>query len=130
MPGRRTEPPRRHRRPALAKPRTSLVPTRRDPSRLDEVAGSSSDELTVYRRSRTSALEAQEGGTSRGPLCDRFGWKEIPGVRAQPGWTVALRGTVRDALVAGVLAATAAVAGDRGDSCRGIPRCGCCQGGG
>src|SRR6266478_10117045 len=80
--------------------------TQRVPSRLDEVAGSSSDELTGYRRSRTSALEAQEGGTSRGPLCDRFGWKEIPGVRPQPGWTVALRGAVRHALVAGVLAAT------------------------
>src|SRR6266446_8490431 len=82
------------------------------PPRLDEVAGSSSDELTGYRRSRTSALEAQEGGTSRGPLCDRFGRKEIPGVRAQPGWTVAVRGTVRYALVAGVLAASAALAGD------------------
>src|SRR6266849_2680613 len=55
------------------------------PPRLDEVAGSSSDELTGYRRSGISALEAQGGGTSRGPLCDRFGWKEIPGVRAQPG---------------------------------------------
>src|SRR2546425_11642357 len=104
--------------------------TRRVPSRLDEVAGSSSDELTGYRRSRTAALEAQEGGTSRGPLCDRFGWKEIPGVRAQPGWTAALRGTVRHALLAGVLAATTAVAGDRGDSCRGVPRRGCCQGSG
>src|SRR6266852_8271435 len=55
------------------------------PPRLDEVAGSSSDELTGYRRSGISALEAQGGGTSHGPLCDRFGWKEIPGVRAQPG---------------------------------------------
>ena len=43
------------------------------PPRLDEVAGSSSDELTGYRRSGISALEAQGGGTSHGPLCDRFG---------------------------------------------------------
>src|SRR5207245_7366827 len=100
--------------------RALLAPANGYPPRLDEVAGSSSDELTAYRRSRTAALEAQEGGTSRGPLCDRFGWKEIQGVRAQPGWTAALRGTIRYALLAGVLAATAAVAGDRGASCGGV----------
>lgn len=95
-------------------------------TRLDEVAGSS-NELTGYRRSGSSALEAQGGGTSRGPLCDRFGWKEIPGVRARPRWTVAVRGAVRNAVAAGLLAATAAVAGDPGDGCRGIPHRRCCE---
>src|SRR6266850_5680200 len=123
-----------------AGPQTDRALQRREPSaervsvldlsRLDEVAGSSSYELTGYRRSRSSALEAQRGGTSRGPLCDRFGWKEIPGVRTQPGWSVAVRGAIRHALVAGVLATTAAVAGDRGNDGRSVPRGGCCQGGG
>ena len=40
--------------------------TRRVPSRLDEVAGSSSDELTGYRRSGFHALKAQGKGTSHG----------------------------------------------------------------
>src|SRR5712691_3372432 len=84
--------------PSWSRRAESVIMTRRGPSRLDEVAGSYSNELTEYRRSRISALEAQREGTSHGLLYDRFGWKEIPGVLAQPGWTVAVRGAVRHAL--------------------------------
>jgi hypothetical protein len=55
------------------------------PPGLDEVAGSLADELTISRRSGTSALEAQNKGASHGPLCDRFRWKEIPALHSQSG---------------------------------------------
>src|SRR5258705_7137952 len=95
--------------------------------RLDEVAGSSLYEVTVSRPSGISALEAQEKGTSHGPLCDRFGWKEIPGVRACSGRTGIVRGTLGYSLAAGLLAAIAAVASDPGDRGGGIPHRGCCE---
>src|SRR4051812_10302253 len=52
-------------------------------ARLDEVAGSSPDELTEYRRSSSAALGAQREGASREPLCDRFRRKEIPDLHSQ-----------------------------------------------
>ena len=57
-----------------------------DLRRLDEVAGPPSYELTGYRRSGISALEAQRRA-SHGSLCDRSRWKEIPGLHSFGGWT-------------------------------------------